>query len=65
MASMLSVCTLSDWEEIVCQAVVAAKQGDHKSREWLACHVLGPSGSKAITFTSLDKRAQEDRYDLF
>ena len=56
ITSMLSVCTLSEWEDIVRTAVAAAKKGDHKAREWLTSHVIGQPGAKSVTFTALDDK---------
>lgn len=63
MTTMLSVCSLQEWEEVVRQAVKLAKEGDHKAREWLTSHVLGASGSRPVTFTSLDNQAALERYE--
>ena len=62
MTSMLSVCTLSEWEEIVRQAVTLAKEGDHKARDWLTSHVLGPSGAKPATYTELSSKQKDDDF---
>jgi hypothetical protein len=39
---MVRVVSARDWEEITLRAVAAAKQGDHKARDWLSRHLLGP-----------------------
>lgn len=41
LAVVTEECNLSDWREIVQKAVSMAKAGDHKSRDWLARHLIG------------------------
>ena len=62
LASLLSVCTLAEWEEIVRVAVIAAKNGDHKARDWLTSHVIGQGGPKSVTFTALEEKAQQAQF---
>ena len=41
LAALSDVLTLEDWAEICRAAVVAAKQGDAKARDWLTKHCIG------------------------
>lgn len=38
--------SLSDWEEIVDKAVIQAKRGDARAREWLSDHLIGKPQAK-------------------
>ena len=63
---MLSICTLSEWEDIVRAAVTDAKNGDHKAREWLTSHVIGQAKEHSITFTALDEKASSAKiFDMY
>ena len=41
LAALSEAVTLADWRDIVKAAVLAAKQGDSKARDWLARYLLG------------------------
>jgi hypothetical protein len=41
LARLNSAVTLDDWQQIVDRAVLDAKNGDAKAREWIAKHVIG------------------------
>ena len=41
LAIMLKACSAEDWEKIVISAVVHAKAGDSRAREWLANYIIG------------------------
>jgi hypothetical protein len=38
--------TIKDWREIVDKAVMQAKKGDSKARQWLSDYILGPPVQK-------------------
>jgi hypothetical protein len=41
LRAVLGACSIEDWEEVVRRAVVDAKAGDARAREWLSAYVLG------------------------
>src|SRR3954452_16912219 len=41
LAALSEAVTLAEWQEIVRSAVLAAKQGDGKARDWLTRYLLG------------------------
>jgi hypothetical protein len=50
---VISACTPETWKEIVDRAVVDAKAGDAKAREWLAGYVIGRPGQTAPTLRQM------------
>lgn len=49
MSTLLDTVTLDDWQEVVSNTLVAAKQGDAQARAWLAQYLVGKPAGKAPT----------------
>ena len=47
MATILDTVTLDDWREVVEGALVAAKTGDARARDWLGQYLVGQATFKA------------------
>ena len=43
LRSMVSVCSVEDWQAITKQAVIDARDGDSRARDWLSRYLL-PEG---------------------
>ncbi len=53
LATLADAVSLDDWRQIVGRAVVDAKDGDAKARDWLTRYLLGP---EPMTLTDLAGR---------
>ena len=52
LLKLAEACTLEDWQGIIEKTVSMAKDGDNKSREWLASYLLGaPAKESHLTLT--------------
>ena len=49
MSTLLETVTLDDWQDVVSNALSAAKQGDAQARAWLAQYLVGKPAGKAPT----------------
>ncbi len=49
LAVIMAECDLDTWRGVVKGAVEAARNGDHKAREWLAGYLVGTPSTKATT----------------
>jgi len=49
MSTLLDTVTLEDWQDVVSNALTAAKQGDAQARAWLAQYLVGKPAGKAPT----------------
>lgn len=49
MSTLLDTVTLEDWQDVVSNALAAAKQGDAQARAWLAQYLVGKPAGKAPT----------------
>lgn len=49
MSTLLETVTLDDWQEVVNNALMSAKQGDAQARAWLAQYLVGKPSGKAPT----------------
>lgn len=47
MQAMMQACPLDTWRAICERAVVEAKRGDAKARDWLAKYLVGDPGHQA------------------
>ena len=47
MSTLLETVTLDDWQDVVNNALTAAKNGDAQARAWLAQYLVGKPASKA------------------
>lgn len=69
MAALGDSVSLNDWREIVCRAVQDAKDGDSKSRDWLARFLLGSAPPTLLSIAAEEQReadendAHEDEID--
>ena len=41
LTAMKQGCSPQDWQEIIQKAVIDAKEGDAKARDWLASYLIG------------------------
>ena len=49
MATLLDTVTIEDWQDVVSNALLSAKQGDAQARAWLAQYLVGKPAGKAPT----------------
>ncbi len=49
MATLLDTVTIEDWQDVVSNALLSAKQGDAQARAWLAQYLVGKPVGKAPT----------------
>ena len=49
METLSSVCTLEDWRAICQRAIIDAKAGDHRARDWLSKYLLPDSATASKT----------------
>jgi hypothetical protein len=49
ISTLLDTVTLEDWQDVVSNALAAAKQGDAQARAWLAQYLVGKPAGKAPT----------------
>ncbi len=48
LSTLNEAVTLDDWKEIVQRAIVDAKKGDAKSREWLSARLMGDNPTSLL-----------------
>ncbi len=53
LLALMEACPLDTWREVVQAAVVAAKDGDAKAREWLAKYLIGEPKHQTPTPTAV------------
>jgi hypothetical protein len=49
MATLLDTVSMEDWQDVVSNALLSAKQGDAQARAWLAQYLVGKPAGKAPT----------------
>jgi hypothetical protein len=49
MATLLDTVTIEDWQDVVSNTLLSAKQGDAQARAWLAQYLVGKPAGKAPT----------------
>jgi hypothetical protein len=49
MGTLLDTVTIEDWQDVVSNALLSAKQGDAQARAWLAQYLVGKPAGKAPT----------------
>jgi hypothetical protein len=53
MSTLLDTVTLEDWQDVVSNALAAAKQGNAQARAWLAQYLVGKPAGKAPTLLTV------------
>src|SRR5438552_9588570 len=61
LLATVDACSLTDWREIVVQAVVDAKAGDPQARAWLGKHLLPEPTGKRLHEMAVDAVHNQDR----
>jgi hypothetical protein len=61
MATLLDTVTIEDWQDVVSNALLSAKQGDAQARAWLAQYLVGkPAGMAPTPLTVVVQQLNND-----
>jgi len=63
LAATVGACSVTDWIEVVVQAVVDAKAGDPQARAWLGKHLLPEPTGNRLHEMAMDAAAGRDPFE--